>query len=145
MDAKIAKMDAHIKKLSPFSALEYGSALKRKYEYRGCTSGSSHVAADSIETQIYLKMVTVDLEICRTEGVPTFQEQLLETGMNNSSQCPIAFTEADIQTSIQKILEDAVSICNIMLGFDCDSDSKNENELFVRREANLFTNKPDHS
>jgi len=133
------------KKLSLFSALEYGSTLKRKFDYRGSTSRSSHVAAESIERQISLDMVTADLEICRTEGVPTFQEQLLQTGMNNSSQRPIAFTEADIQTIIQKILEDAVSICNIMLGLCRDSDSENENELFVRREANLFTNKPDHS
>ena len=118
-------------------------------EYHGASGSSDHARADSTESDFRFTRVVETLEIIPGTNGLSFGKQLRKAPVKGSFSktfrigCTsrIGFNGADVQTVVRQILEDAVHMCNIMLGLDDNDDS---NMLVVSTEANLFTNRPDH-
>ena len=138
-DAVILEKDAVIDKRTLFSALTYGEDLK-KLAYDGKPSSSDHLSAESEKSFFDCTTVCGSQEIIGEDG--TFREKLREAPVRGSFENKASrsvFNEADLQGIVHTVLQDAVSICNIMLDLD------DQHCLLVRREANLLTNRPDHA
>jgi hypothetical protein len=134
-------------RLSLVAALSYGEKLK-VVTYRGLRGTSEHARAESTPSEFPITKVTQDLEIISTttavEETVSFMERLRGTSLQGHFETKgslLVSNEAEVQTVVYDVLRDAVSICNIMLGLNEATDIC----LIVRRKANLFTNKPDHS
>ena len=126
-----------------FFALRYGEALAT-LEYRGATGSSDHPRAHSNESNFEYTRVAENFEIISGMDGILFGEQLRMVPVKGCfSKAPlVGLNEADVQTVVHDTRQDAVNICNIMLGLD---NNKEGNTVLVCREGNLFTNQPDHS
>ena len=100
-----------------FFALRYGEALAT-LEYNGATGSSDHPRAHSNESNFEYTRVAENFEIISGMDGLLFGEQLCMVPVKGCfSKAPlVGLNEADVQTVVHDTRQDAVNICNIMLG-----------------------------
>ena len=120
------------------SALTYGSRLT-DFSCEAGRGSSSHLTVNATQQEFHITTITEEIPTLLADT--TFAEELRKRSSAFVPQAnKVSFCEADTQAVVHSILQDAVGICNLLLGITKESSS-----LYIRREANMISNRPDHS